>query len=526
MISYEAAPGEKVIVKGSDVWKPVWTKSRYHRLPDVVTWQAALTPGMFEGANTFALPNFPPQADANTWKMFPSFELRRGQIFLDGVPLKQVGTFERLGEVSGGFWVEDNGMTVHVRLPGDAAPGGRTFEITTREQVFAPTERYLNFIRVKGLCLLHAANGVPIPPPQRGLLSATAGHHWIVEDCEIGYANTLGMDLGGQWWSLGVGELQGYHLIRRNHIHHCGVSAISAWHNRANERLLIEDNLVTDNCWMPITQHFESAGVKIHRTEDSVIRRNVILRTANGPSLWLDGEIRNTRITQNVLIGAAAPCGLGSLFLEINLGPNLVDNNVIADSGDHGFYEHDAEQAVLLENLIVGGSGSGVHLRYGDPHRTKRPYENHHRIFGNIIADFPICVARPNATTQSDCNLFARRTPASPITFNHGARPGQAGTMMDLDGWRQMGQGTHSAVAELAVTIDPVKLTLSLKAKDLKALPNFPVLPKPLPDVATPAQLLTQDLMGQSRPTDRFQVGPLVDPPLDGTAVSIDPRKK
>ena len=32
--------------------------------------------------------------------------------------------------------------------------------------------------------------------PQKGLLSATAGHHWIVEDCEIAHANTLGMDIG------------------------------------------------------------------------------------------------------------------------------------------------------------------------------------------------------------------------------------------------------------------------------------------------------------------------------------------
>jgi hypothetical protein len=26
-------------------------------------------------------------------------------------------------------------------------------------------------------------------------LTATAGHHWIIEDCEVGYANTIGIDL-------------------------------------------------------------------------------------------------------------------------------------------------------------------------------------------------------------------------------------------------------------------------------------------------------------------------------------------
>lgn len=527
MISYEAAPGQKVILKGSDLWSPIWSKSRYYRLPDgVVTWQANLAPSLFKGANTFCLQNFPAQADLEGWKMFPSFELRRGQVFVGGVPLVQVSLFERLKDGAGRFWVEDNGMVVHVRLAGDAAPGGQTFEITTREQVFAPVERYLNFIRVKGLCMFHAANGVPIPPPQRGLLSATAGHHWIIEDCEIGHANTLGMDLGGQWWSLGRGELQGCHVIRRNYIHHCGVSAMSAWHNRANERMLVEDNLVTDIGWMPITHHYESAGIKLHRTEHSVIRRNVILRTANGPSLWLDGEILNTRITQNVMYGAASPGGLGSVFLEINLGPNLVDNNLIIVSGDHGFYEHDAERIILLQNLIVSGNGSAVHLRHGDPGRTKRPFENEHRVFGNIMAGFARCVVRPNATTKSDFNLFAARDDGFREAFNDGARIDKAGVPMDMNRWRQSGQDTHSVVADLRIAFDPEKLTLSVTAPHLKALPSFEGFPELLPNVAAGAELLTHDLLGRPRQADRFQVGPLCEMALDGAPISVDPRRR
>jgi hypothetical protein len=527
MISYEAAPNANVVLKGSDLWKPTWSRSRWYKLPgDIVTWQAELSPAMFEGANTFCLQNFPIQPDLETWKMFPSFELRRGQIFVDSVPLTQVAAFEALGQAPGRFWVEDNGMVVHLRLPGDAMPGSQVFEITTREQVFAPVDRYLNYIRVKGLRMFHAANGVPIPPPQRGLLSATAGHHWIIEDCEIGHANTLGMDLGGQWWSYGQGELQGCHIVRRNYVHHCGVSSISAWHNRANEHLLIEDNLITDNCWMPVTHHYESAGVKIHRTESSVIRRNVILRTANGPSLWLDGEIFNTRITQNVLSGAAAPGGLGSLFLEINEGPNLVDNNIIAGSGDHGFYEHDAERVILLQNLIVDGSGSGIHLRFGDPKRTKRPFENDHRIFGNIIAQFPRCIARPNPTTKSDWNLFSTTDTSLRDAFQDGPKPDRPAKMMDLKAWQQAGQDTHSAVAHLQFTFDPDKLSLSIKSLSSSGIPSFPTFPELLPNVAQAAGLLSHDLLGRPRPSDRFQVGPLLDPSLDGIPISVDPRHK
>ncbi|MDD5707787.1 MAG: right-handed parallel beta-helix repeat-containing protein [Kiritimatiellae bacterium] len=524
MISYQAAPGEAVILKGSEEWTPAWERTEYFRLPDATAaWQARLDPRLFEGANPFCLQNFPDQGHPD-WKSFPSFELRRGQLFADGVPLVQVKDYERLADGPGRFWVEDNGMTVHVRPPRDADPGTFAWEITAREQVFAPLKRYLNYIHVRGFKMFHSANGVPIPPPQRGLLSATAGHHWIVEDCEIGHANTLGMDVGGQWWSYGKGEMQGFHIIRRNYIHHCGVSAISGWHNMANERMLVEDNLVTDCCWMPITHHFESAGIKIHRTEHSVIRRNVILRTANCASLWLDGEILNTRITQNLFAEAADPV-FGHVFLEINQGPNLVDNNIMLNSGGHGFYEHDAERVVLLQNLIANGYGSAVHMRYGDPRRVNPPFENEHQVFANIITGFPRYIHFPNRTCRADLNLYGERPDAFRQAFMDNASHGQEGTLMNLEEWRKTGRDGRSATTALDVSFDAADLTLRLRAPWLKALPAVERLPGLLPKVAPADKLLAVDYLGQPRPERSIQVGPLLNPPLDGTPICIDPRR-
>jgi hypothetical protein len=168
-------------------------------LPDGA-WRAALDPKLFLGENPFALENFPVQPSAE-WKRFPSMELRRGQVFLDGKPLMQAAKREELLQAEHAFWVEPDGKAVQVRLAGGASPEGRSFELTCREQVFAPVQRGLNYIGVSGFRIFHAANAVPIPLPQRGALSATVGHHWIIEDCEIGYANTIGIDLGGQWWT-------------------------------------------------------------------------------------------------------------------------------------------------------------------------------------------------------------------------------------------------------------------------------------------------------------------------------------
>ena len=413
MIWYEAAPGEDVQLKGSEVWSPEWQATDG-------AWRAALDPKLFLGENPFALENFPVQPSAE-WKRFPSMELRRGQVFLDGKPLTQVAKREELLPANDSFWVEPDGKAVQVRLAGGASPEGRSFELTCREQVFAPVQRGLNYIGVSGFRIFHAANAVPIPLPQRGALSATAGHHWIIEDCEIGHANTIGVDLGGQWWTLPGNDRQGWHIVRRCHVHHCGVAGICGWHNRANQSYLIEDNLITDCGWMPITHHYETAGVKVHYTVNCLFRRNVLLRNRNSAALWFDGFSTNTRITQNVFYDTS-DSPFGSIFIEVTQGPNLVDNNLIVSSRSHGIYEHDSARLLVLQNLIANGTGSAVYLNLGDPNRKfndTHPQELH-RVYGNLLAGFESYVTFPTDTSRSDFNVLGGSDEAQRQTL-HGA---------------------------------------------------------------------------------------------------------
>jgi hypothetical protein len=573
MISYEAAYGEEVVLKGSDIWEPNWTESsmfkysreynKPERYPHKI-WEAKLNGSMFEGANVFCLQNFQGSPEGGIWKSYASNDLRRGQIFLNGIQLEQVngdgGQFiiDMLISGNGGkFWVEDNGMTIHLTMPGHINPQGQKFEITTREQVFAPIKRGLDYICVKGLKIFHSANGVPIPGPQRGALSAAMGRHWIIEDCEIGYANTIGIDIGGQDYGYGTSHgVQGYHIIRRCNIHHCGVTAIAGWHNLPNESLLIEDNLFADNCWMPITDHYETAGVKIHQTQNSIIRRNVFLRTKNTASLWLDGEIFNTRITQNLFYGLKNT-PFGHVFLEVNLGPNLIDNNLILNSEKHGFYEHDSERCVLLQNLIADCNGAAVYMKPGEPTRRTTPYqipaphlENEHRVFANMISSSNgQYIHFPNKTSRSDNNLFGIKTGES---FSFDAK-----VWINSENWNKQGYDANSTWKDFDVVFDSDKLTLSVKSKDLKTLPvyqavekfvpGFEILPgkwRPVrvkgdenvfrlrtekecvapPTLAPVAKLLTKDLLGNARTSSEVQVGPVLNMPLDGTPINVDPR--
>jgi len=534
MIWYYAAKGEQVVIKGSDEWKPQWVKTRYvGNVPNraFVSYEATLKGSQFEGANPFCLLNGRIDSD---WGYNKEFEHCRGMMFLEGEKLRQVSRYEDLQQMRpqdvGLFWVEENGMTIHVRLQGEKNPNGLTFEITTREQVFAPLKRYLNYIRISGFKMVHAANPVPIPWPQRGLVSSFGGHHWIIEDCEIGYANTIAIDLGGGWWYYGKGEAQGYHIVRRNFIHHFGVCGVAGWHNMSNEHVLVEDNLFRECCTMNVPGHCENAAIKIHRTVDSLIRRNVIVTTRYGSSIWLDGEIYNTRITQNVCL-QSFDCTWGQIFLEINQGPNLVDNNIMFEThrfnwgkgvdNAHGFHSHDAEKVAVLQNLIFNGEDHAIDIANGSAERTGgTAWNRHFRVYGNIIGAYRVAIHFPNDTSKSDRNLFA----SSPSDLAHGF-VGDAKTNINYDDWRKLGNDANSSVEPLIISIDPEKLTMSVKGMSMRTPPVHGQWPELLPEFAKANELLTHDLLSTPR-RDDFSVGPILDLPLDGREISIDPRQK
>jgi len=106
---------------------------------------------------------------------------RRGTIYLDGVPLEQVmKPVEMMGHEEGAFWIEHNGLRIHVRFPEETGPGETLVEAAIREQLFVPRSYGLGYIRIRGITSRHAAKGFPLP--QRGAFSANRGNHWITED--------------------------------------------------------------------------------------------------------------------------------------------------------------------------------------------------------------------------------------------------------------------------------------------------------------------------------------------------------
>ena len=382
LISYEAAPGAKVIVKGSvAASKDNWQKSTGYRLrtrstenPSAV-FQYDMENIDFKGYNPFGMCNVLHNKEYLPWDggrpLLTPLLLRRGMIFVDGRRMKQVEAYTELASNDDAFWVEHDGLTVHLRLSGDANPAGHDVEFVVREQVFAPKERYLGFIRIKGITFEHGANGFPVP--QRGIVSTNRGNHWIIEDCIIRHANAVGLDIGGECWTSDSPLIPvGTHIVRRTQIADAGICGIAGYNA---VQTLIESCLIENIGWQKSEQSWESGGIKLHGAQNNVIANCVIRDLIYAPGIWLDYGCNNSRLTNNLIMNVQLTIR-GGIYLEASpKSGNLFDHNIIWNvtnmtpgerqedgegDGGSGIVVHGSDEGIYAHNLIGLCENGGI----------------------------------------------------------------------------------------------------------------------------------------------------------------------
>lgn len=323
MIAYEAANGERVVVTGAVPWAPRCQPSSGWNPPVKTAWMADLSADVFAGYNPFLARNIHEEfVIYRNDKDAAKYLLRRGHVFVDGKPLRQVFRYADLVHRDGAFWVEEPGLRIHFRLAGDADPRKATIEITVKEQVFAPRKQGLGYIHVSGFHFQCAADGVPVP--QRAIVSTNRGHHWILEKNEVRWANACGIDVGNQDWKAARPADFGRHIIRGNRISDCGVCGIAGC--GCVDQTLVEDNLVQRVGGLEIERMWEVAGLKFHLAQSVLIRRNTFRDMHRAAGVWLDCLNANCRVTGN-LFQDIASCN-GALFVEVSHAPNVLDHNV------------------------------------------------------------------------------------------------------------------------------------------------------------------------------------------------------
>lgn len=457
MVMFCGAEGEKVEITGAEYFHGTFRESEgWKRRPSAVVddvdflqkdakvYMAKFDRNAFIGVNPFSMANGPliPWWDSVVGKLYhakhdrskQTTTLRRGMLFCDGQRMEQVINYFQLGEKDNRYFVEDDGLTFHVRFKGDSAPEDHVLEFTAREQCFCPEEKYFSYIHVKNLSFTKGGNG--FPPPQRGVLSTNCGHHWFIEDCCVLHANGVGADIGFQCPNRYSLEPRGGHIVRNSEFSGCGIVGLTGtpggsdvhYLENQQESILVENCRFIDNCWYDFEEMWENASLKLHRLKNSVLVGNYVNGTQFGCGIWTDAFNTNLLIEGNAVLHTKNQ--YGSIFVEASKDDVLVQKNVIVDSkknldprekldeGGNGFYTMTSEYIKSVRNIILGCENNGIIHHYIDEHRVDGGTGFSGRGFDtieNIISNCAHWVSLGTDHCQVDSNIYGSSTEGAPL---------------------------------------------------------------------------------------------------------------
>jgi alpha-L-arabinofuranosidase len=263
--------------------------------------------------------------------------------------------------------VDASNTTIWAQFP-RVNPNEQLVEINVRRTVFYPDQPGRNYITVRGFTLRDAAT--PWAPPtseQVGLIGTHWSKGWIIENNVISHSVCSGVALGkhgDKYDNTSADTAEGYvktierahahaiawtrenighHCVRNNTISHCEQTGVVGSLGAAFSN--VTGNTIHDIHVRRLFSGAEMAGIKFHAAIDSVIAHNHIYRTCLG--LWLDWMAQGTRVSGNLFHDNAS----NDLFVEVDHGPFLVDNNLFLSAGN---LLDMSEGGAYVHNLFAG----------------------------------------------------------------------------------------------------------------------------------------------------------------------------
>lgn len=382
-ITYEAAEGERVVIKGSEqitCWEPV----------EGSVWKAVLPNSFFGTYNPYK------EVLGGDWFIYPNDNsLHAGDVYLNGKSFYEAKSLEEVKnpvirtEGVNPPWTRHTEPILH---PEDTMyqwyaetdqettviyanfqgvnPNEELTEINVRKCCFYPEKTGLNYITVRGFEMAQAA--CPWTPPtadQPGLLGTNWSKGWIIENNKIHDAKCSGISIGKEastghnlctrthrkpgyqyqmeavfrarqiGWSK---ETIGSHVIRNNEIYDCGQNGI------VGHMGCVFSEIAHNHIYNIAVKHeyfgYEIGGIKLHAAIDVQIHHNNIHNCTLGT--WLDWQAQGTRVSKNLYYANDR-----DLMVEVTHGPYLVDNNIFAS--DYNF-DNIAQGGAYLHNLCCG----------------------------------------------------------------------------------------------------------------------------------------------------------------------------
>ncbi|PRY84253.1 right-handed parallel beta-helix repeat-containing protein [Alkalibacterium olivapovliticus] len=379
-ITYSAAEGEKVVIKGSEEVKD-WEKV------DGSVWKTVIPNAFFGDYNPFKEELYGDWIVENPGRHLGEVYLN-GKSFYEAETKDEVTNPVTVTEVVDGWtrktvaahdpeqtkyvWfaeVDEDNTTVFANFH-KYDPNQELIEVNARRSVFYPEKTGIDYITVKGFEMAQSAT--PWTPPtadQPGLLGPNWAKGWIIEDNIVHDSKCSGISIGKE---VGTGdnyyskrqdkpgyhyqietvfaaekagwskEKVGSHIIRNNKIYDCGQNGI------VGHLGCIFSEIYNNHIFnIAIKRQFyghEIAGIKLHAAIDTQIHDNRIHDCTLG--IWLDWQLQGTRVSRNIFYRNNR-----DLFVEVSSGPFLVDHNIF--TADYALDNH-AQGGAYVNNLVRG----------------------------------------------------------------------------------------------------------------------------------------------------------------------------
>lgn len=382
-ITYKAAEGEKVVIKGSERVQG-WMKI------EGSVWKAVLPNAMFGDFNPYqevVFGDWLVETDTGSVKHL-------GEVYLNGMSFYEAGCLEDLNhpvirreivdnrtektvpvhhpEQTKYLWyaeVTEETTTIYANFH-DFDPNEELVEINVRPACFYPVRPGIDYITVKGFEMAQAAT--PWTPPtgdQPGLLGPHWSKGWIIEDNIIHDSKCSGISIGKEvttgdmfrtkhrdkagyhyqieavFNALHIGwskEKIGSHIIRNNKIYDCGQNGIVG-HLGCVFSEIYNNHIYNIGLKREFYGH-EIGGIKLHAAIDVQIHDNRIHDCSMG--VWLDWQTQGTRVSRNLFYRNNR-----DLYVEVSHGPYIVDNNIL---GSDYSLDNWSQGGAYVNNLICG----------------------------------------------------------------------------------------------------------------------------------------------------------------------------
>ncbi len=176
---FQAAPGEKVYIRGSEIFSPEWKQV------SSCVFEAELPEFLFRNGtyNPFSLGIYVDcRENARPAGEEPLPETL-GQVYIDSVPVKQVRAIAELESKENSFLVSTCGKKIMLHPPAGTGLNDCEIEINVREKCFESNFDKPLYMNVSGIRVEHAAEPGPfcIAPPRSKRKNADAGIEVVKE---------------------------------------------------------------------------------------------------------------------------------------------------------------------------------------------------------------------------------------------------------------------------------------------------------------------------------------------------------